>query len=761
MSLSDNVRILELKSLDLRFALRGSRNLDDSPVVIVSLDERTIDKYGWPVNRALYAEVIWVAAKGGAEAIGVDTWFSHPWAGGDNTNADTLLAQSLKFAGNVFLAAGIEPINRKQNVGPTQNQYTLTRTPFPKLVESAFLPSWVPYAKEIVPPFSQLASAAKGLASVTVIPDRDGVVRRTPLVVDVGGVAFPNLALALAAQYLGEETRLQPGPSMEFILEVPGSSDIRIPVDDSGQILVNYPGKTALHPRYSFLDVIEMHTSHDGDQILEAARNAFQGKVVIIGSEAEGGMDLVSTPYSVLYAGHWVWADLVENILSRSFIITPGIWAAIVVCLAMGILTGLAMIQWKLVHALSFCASLVLGHLLVCYFAFSHLGLWLETVGPVAGVFAGIIVLLPLRHLLETRSLLSDVIAMQDYNEVMMDSMSNGLLAIDPMGKITKMNQAAVRIFETPEGVDQNTDAILSCCPPLQNILRESLRNHEPSPIVEIAFDRDGKSRRWIDITANPIRDQEGRFLGLICFVQDVTEMKRLRESERLKERLSILGEMSAHLAHEVGNSAQAISTYFGNIKEELNLGNGRRETILGRAVRGLEAEIISIGGWAYDLKEYSRPIRCTKENVDLQALLRDAVEASFPKGCRKDLEVNVHVSEGLELASVDRRLLASTLINLIRNAEDAMPERGTIRIRCRGASSEGSLVIEVEDTGSGIQEDYVKKIFEPFFSTKEEGGTGLGLAIARKNVELQNGTLTFETRHGIGTVFRIEIPAE
>jgi len=119
-------------------------------------------------------------------------------------------------------------------------------------------------------------------------------------------------------------------------------------------------------------------------------------------------------------------------------------------------------------------------------------------------------------------------------------------------------------------------------------------------------------------------------------------------------------------------------------------------------------------------------------------------------------MALSVEVESGLPVLAVDRSLLSRAIVNLIENALQAMPRGG--RLTVRGYARDGSVNVEVEDTGMGVSAKDIAHIFEPYFSTKDTG-TGLGLPIARKAIEEHGGRIEVESRQGVGTVMRVVLP--
>jgi len=216
-------------------------------------------------------------------------------------------------------------------------------------------------------------------------------------------------------------------------------------------------------------------------------------------------------------------------------------------------------------------------------------------------------------------------------------------------------------------------------------------------------------------------------------------------------KRLAALGEMAAGIAHEIRNPLAAIQLYVAVLQEDLP-----RDTpgaaIAGKvavAVRGLEAIVCDVLSFARELKPRHRLL-------DVEATLRRVVEAHAPAIAAGGVEVNFDLPESQPALIADADLLHQALLNLVRNSVDAMVSGGgrlTLGVHADGAT----VVFTVRDTGPGIAESDIDRIFNPFFTTRSTG-TGLGLAIVHRIVDVHGGTICVHNNNG--AVFQLALPA-
>ncbi|MCX7991670.1 MAG: ATP-binding protein [Proteobacteria bacterium] len=219
-------------------------------------------------------------------------------------------------------------------------------------------------------------------------------------------------------------------------------------------------------------------------------------------------------------------------------------------------------------------------------------------------------------------------------------------------------------------------------------------------------------------------------------------------------ERLFTLGIMAASLAHEIKNPLIVI---FGMMERMEPL-------ITDSKAQGyfqiIKTELNRIQGIMERLREYYKPKETEKQLNDLNLLIKETVNLTEHYLSRfKNVSISYELSDGIRPFYFNRGQIQQVLVNLIINSAQAMPERGG-KIYVRTFLMDEEAIIEIEDTGKGIKEENLDKIFSPFFTTKPPGeGTGIGLSISKEIVERHSGKITVESKEGVGTKFTIHLP--
>jgi two-component system sensor histidine kinase PilS (NtrC family) len=332
--------------------------------------------------------------------------------------------------------------------------------------------------------------------------------------------------------------------------------------------------------------------------------------------------------------------------------------------------------------------------------------------------------------------------------------LSSGLVTVTLDGMITTVNEAACEILGLVRE-DATGQPLAASIPGLGRVLDEigtvgSVRR------LEIDAVRPDGSARNLGISATPLSDHTGQIIGRVLHFQDLTELRRMQYQVERAERLASIGRLAAGIAHEIRNPLASISGSV-EILRTLPGADGESRQLVDIAVR----EVDRLNRLITDLLEYARPRAEERQALDLSEAALEIVKAFGHERRSKDVRVDIdaQLGAGVEGASGQMR---QVLWNLLRNAAEAMPQGGNIRIRIaiEDAPDRGrSTVLSVSDTGVGIRKEDLDRIFEPFFSSKP-GGTGLGLATVARVVEDHRGHIEVTSEPGRGTTFVLRFPA-
>jgi two-component system NtrC family sensor kinase len=256
------------------------------------------------------------------------------------------------------------------------------------------------------------------------------------------------------------------------------------------------------------------------------------------------------------------------------------------------------------------------------------------------------------------------------------------------------------------------------------------------------------------DLTSRPIvptDDEMGQLEA--AFEKMVTGLARAQAMALSNERLAAIGKMAAHVTHEIRNPLSAMSLNVEMLEEEI--GHGERAEVV-NLLAAIQREVQRLEHLSEEYLRVARLPQPRMEADDVSAAVREVVEFAHREIEHAGCTVALEIERDLPPARFDEAQIRQALLNLLRNAREAMPEGGPIEVRVAAAGM--SVVVDVDDRGGGIPEDIRARVFDPFFSTKGEG-TGLGLAITRHIVEAHGGSVTCDPRPGGGTRFRLALP--
>jgi len=344
-----------------------------------------------------------------------------------------------------------------------------------------------------------------------------------------------------------------------------------------------------------------------------------------------------------------------------------------------------------------------------------------------------------LRQKAEDRAL-----AIEGYNENILQSVPSGVMSFDENLMIMKVNQAAGKILEVKEEtvIGKHHTEILG--KPITDLLNEKKFIERG----EISYITSSGKRIWLGMTLSPLRDQNGKTIGQILVFTDLTHLKAVESQMELRARLSSLGELSAGIAHELRNPMAVIAGY-------TKLLSKKGEKSLQPIIENISKEIAVMDRIISDFLSFAKPAELTMTDIDLKAMIGNCITAI--RGDKSDITVRLNI-DGRPTIKGDEIFLRQAFINIIQNAVEAMPQGGALTIEIVPSADPGrGFDIVISDTGHGISEDIIDKIFLPFFTTKERG-TGLGLAIVHKIVISHGGTISVESSDK-GTMFRMRLP--
>jgi signal transduction histidine kinase len=252
--------------------------------------------------------------------------------------------------------------------------------------------------------------------------------------------------------------------------------------------------------------------------------------------------------------------------------------------------------------------------------------------------------------------------------------------------------------------------------------------------------------------------DEMGKLASQFNEMTAQLEKKHELEAKlREVEKSAVVGRLASAIAHEIRNPLNYINLTLDHLRTKFQPEDTEKSGKFDKLTAQLKAEVERINRQVSDFLRYSRPVKLDLQPLDLRKTIEDSLRLVEPQAADQAVKISVCEHEGVSKIVGDAEILRSVFNNLFINSVQAMETRGGILNVT--LSPDGRFVkIEVKDTGIGIEEENMEKIFEPYFSTKETG-TGLGLAIVKKIIEDHNGTIEVGSILGEGTIFTVRLP--
>jgi PAS domain S-box-containing protein len=355
----------------------------------------------------------------------------------------------------------------------------------------------------------------------------------------------------------------------------------------------------------------------------------------------------------------------------------------------------------------------------------------------------------------QMRSLLY-ALAEENYRmDVALDSMLDGIVVCDRGHRPLIYNKSAERMlrFTGPDPVERQLWLSVSD-EDLSEFFRATLEAGETVLDREFGIDTKG-STRLIAVSVSTLVS-EGKIEGALVHMEDITEKRRKEAQLRRAESLASLTTLAAGVAHEIKNPLGSISIHIQLIRKALQGKDEVPVPFLERHLGVVDEEIERLNKIVVDFLFAVRPMDVQLRDGDPGKLMAEIADFIRPEAEKAGVMVDVSVAEDLPMVALDERLMKQALLNLVKNALAAMPGGGKLRLSVE--RKEDEVKLSVEDSGVGISEEDLPKIFEPYFTTKENG-TGLGLTITFKIVREHDGEITVASRPGQGSVFAIDLP--
>jgi two-component system NtrC family sensor kinase len=346
---------------------------------------------------------------------------------------------------------------------------------------------------------------------------------------------------------------------------------------------------------------------------------------------------------------------------------------------------------------------------------------------------------------------------LKEFNENIVESINVGILAIDLQDRIESWNaqMEAMYALSRAEALGQKLSDVF----PAELIEAiESFRNEQGvHHLYKFRLTTRAGEQRTANIAVAPLLSRDFVSVGRIILVDDITERVSLEAQLSQADKLSSIGLLAAGVAHEINTPLAVISSYAQMLSKQL-----RGDARLGPVLDKITQQSFRAAEIANGLLNFSRTSTTEFRSTDLNQVIRDTV--SLLEHQFKTAQINVNLELNAELPPIHGNpgKLQQVFLNLLLNAKEAMPGGGNLRV---ATAANGHVEAIVSDTGSGIAPEHMKRIYDPFFTTKtmpkpgDRRGTGLGLSVSYGIIQEHAGKIQVESAVGAGTTFHLEFP--
>jgi two-component system, NtrC family, sensor kinase len=347
----------------------------------------------------------------------------------------------------------------------------------------------------------------------------------------------------------------------------------------------------------------------------------------------------------------------------------------------------------------------------------------------------------------------TEIARLKDFSENIVESLNVGVLAVDLEGLVESWNTRMEQLFGVvrEQAMGRHLNSLLP-----EELSKEINARSDDELITGIYKQRLlhlGKTLT-LNVSITPLVSKSGERIGRLLLFDDVTQRERLEEQMTQTEKLTSLGLLAAGVAHEVNTPLAVISNYIQMLGKQMPDGDPRQaiiEKIVKQTFRA--SEIVN------NLLNFSRTSATEVVDIDVNRVVEETLSLVAHPLKTSQIQVVRQLGETLPAVRGSANKLQQVFLNLFLNARDAMPGGGMLEVRT--TAHNGSVEVEVVDTGAGIAREHIHRIFDPFFTTKASGrGTGLGLSVSYGIIKEHSGKIDVRSTVGKGTSFHVELPA-
>lgn len=359
--------------------------------------------------------------------------------------------------------------------------------------------------------------------------------------------------------------------------------------------------------------------------------------------------------------------------------------------------------------------------------------------------------------------LLKNIAADDEMMAMVLDSISSGVMVSNQdhnivfvnkyMGKLTKIRKT--------ELMDCKVWSLFHDTG-ISGFIMNAVNSSNNRPVTKVFNFTDKTKLNYIEFRVSRLKNYMGN-TGHIITVENVTDREVEKRKEKRAESFSALTALTAGMAHEIKNPLGSISIYLQLMKKQLSK-TGRitdpdefRHKLTDK-VDILSAEVERLNNIIVDFLATIRPRKISPMPYSINDIVKDVINLTGPELKSRHIDIKLMLEENMPLIMLDKQYIRQVITNLVVNARDAMKKKGKGTLSVRTEKNSESIILKISDTGEGIPNENLSKLFDPYFTTKDSG-TGIGLTIVYRVIREHNGDILVISKVGEGTTFKIVLP--
>jgi len=337
----------------------------------------------------------------------------------------------------------------------------------------------------------------------------------------------------------------------------------------------------------------------------------------------------------------------------------------------------------------------------------------------------------------------------KEYIQKILERMGSGVITVNEREEIILLNPKAEEILKVKaaELIGKTTESLPG---PIADLIGKTVREGKVYSKHEVLAEGEGL---FLEVDTYGLYDTAGRLMGGVILLDDISAKKELSREKKKGESLQVLNELVGRMAHELRNPLVAVRTFTQLMKDRYD--DPEFQDFFYTTVTG---EVEKLNNLIEKLIAFVHPIEYKFEVVDLGEVLDTSLETVLKENKRTNVHIVKNYTPGLFRLKADRAQICKAFSYILQNSFNAMASGGTLTIDVESLSRDGLLKVAVKDTGKGIPEEDLERVFDPFYTTPEKG-VGLGLPLSQKIIEDHSGKLTISSIINSGTTLTVLLP--